>query len=792
MKKFTAIFAKRRKIFAIILTIGLIAGLTIPALANNSVNASLIREWNGSGYNQLGIGVKYDSQGNEEDLGNGFMSIPKADDGSGQNWTIVADESVLPGTIIIVYVQIQGNNYVAYEIEYGGAGWFEFVQADSIGRGFRFLVVAPDIDPDPTPEFYIAKEVTNYDGDPVAFTFKLTFDDGDVATVEVFSDSSEKITLPEGFTGSVTVSEIKGADDDWIYDEAGYTLNFDKGVFTGGVDTDDDGNIVVSFENDYDPYVPPCGSLTIKKIWKLNDGEADDSFEAVFDIVSEKNDYTDTITINGNGKAPPITGLPYGDYTITETKIVGFSTKVDVNDRPGRTTTVTIGPDQEDVTVVYINKENPPPSDPDKGMAIIYKVKSTEEAVEEGEFAFDLYTVNNEGNLSDEPIDRFYTDEFGAVIATDLELGEYVFVEVGKEKWALDNYIDGVFFSIVMGEGRYETNYMFDNENHGDFPTVVNKPIPDPEVGNLTISKVWVLNNGEEADERFEAQFIIECEDPEYSDTITIFGNGEYPLDGLPYGEYTITETEIDGYSTKVGDEDGRTVTVFIGPDNVDVTVVYTNTADTVFSLVVNKTFSGVTALPANFRIDVTADLEDFDTITLAIGDDYYDADTFTTSGVHRWIITGLAPDVVYTATERNYTFTTLTWSGTASGSVELTEEANMGVITLRNSYGTNPPPPVDPPPVDPPPVTPPPPPPPVVTVIEEPEVPQTNVPEEEPVVEIEEAVEIIEPDVPLANLPQTGLSMLYQVLLFAGAALVGLGVAAGFRSRKRVKNDRA
>ena len=55
---------------------------------------------------------------------------------------------------------------------------------------------------------------------------------------------------------------------------------------------------------------------------------------------------------------------------------------------------------------------------------------------------------------------------------------------------------------------------------------------------------------------------------------------------------------------------------------------------------------------------------------------------------------------------------------------------------------------------------------------------------------EIDEPVPIADTDVPLGELPHSGISLIYQVLLLTGVILVGTGVIAGYIIRKRSKSS--
>ena len=190
------------------------------------------------------------------------------------------------------------------------------------------------------------------------------------------------------------------------------------------------------------------------------------------------------------------------------------------------------------------------------GEASILKAKLVEEEENEngfvyageGEFSFNLFKYNDETEDFDILIGTYSTDESGKITVDGLYDGRYVFIEVADENWILDNYKNGVFFTLDEENG---TVYNFDELDNGDFPTVNNKPY-EPPVPQFIIRKA--TNNGYSGTFRFAYEFAW-AEDYEGTNTeepiiVSFIGPASYTV-SLPV-DFTgvVTVSEINDYAS--------------------------------------------------------------------------------------------------------------------------------------------------------------------------------------------------------------------------------------------------
>ena len=252
-----------KKVLAIVIAVAMVIAVAIPAMAaDNGVN--LIDQFNGEKYNQS-FSRYINSQGNNEQLAVGIVAIPKDDAGHGHTWTIVADETAEPGTVLTIAVQTQGNNYIAYVLQIDGPGEFQFSHDESLGRGFAFTVDYIVPEPPVTPE--------REDG---SLTITKAFD-GDIKEAPEGWDATFEVSdSDEGLVASVKYSEFNNGTShvidglplgDYTVSETGGEIEGYKQDVTvtgsGMITADDDASLTVtnSYTED-EPSEPPTGGRT--------------------------------------------------------------------------------------------------------------------------------------------------------------------------------------------------------------------------------------------------------------------------------------------------------------------------------------------------------------------------------------------------------------------------------------------------------------------------------------------------------------------------------------------------
>ena len=102
--------------------------------------------------------------------------------------------------------------------------------------------------------------------------------------------------------------------------------------------------------------------------------------------------------------------------------------------------------------------------------------------------------------------------------------------------------------------------------------------VPDDDSMSLTISKTWEPRDSEQNISGWKAVFQIEGPG-DFDEEVVITGNGFATITGLAPGEYSVTETPIEGFSTTVSvngvaAEGAYTVTVNLSADNAAVAFV--------------------------------------------------------------------------------------------------------------------------------------------------------------------------------------------------------------------------
>ena len=189
------------------------------------------------GYNQLGKKYTYvNAQGNGkvEWLATGVKTVTKDSDGHGHLWTVIADENAVPGTIITIYIQTDGNHYIAYTLEINGPGEFKFPHDISLGRGYCYLV--SQTPPEPEDPGLFVKIVKEVEGKVGTFTFEFSVGSDIIVTTNADgngSEESDEYPLDELWNnGEFTIEELGNAPDGWTYSDAAYTFKLSNGTVT--------------------------------------------------------------------------------------------------------------------------------------------------------------------------------------------------------------------------------------------------------------------------------------------------------------------------------------------------------------------------------------------------------------------------------------------------------------------------------------------------------------------------------------------------------------------------------
>jgi len=137
--------------------------------------------------------------------------------------------------------------------------------------------------------------------------------------------------------------------------------------------------------------------------------------------------------------------------------------------------------------------------------------------------------------------------------------------------------------------------------------------------------------------------------------TLTRAGSNDVFTGEMVY-EWVVSPEDVSEF---LDEENGQTVITnwaSIGNSGASARVIIGETyAEDLYPMIIDKIITPGVNIPSGFYIEVTASLEDFESITLTVGDDYYDSDySDPGAGKHRWMITGLRAGI-YTATEYNY-----------------------------------------------------------------------------------------------------------------------------------------
>ncbi len=457
------------------------------------------------------------------------------------------------------------------------------------------------------------------------FSFTIT---GEGVTKNVTVEPGKTVEVKDLVPGTYTITET-GAEVE------GYTL-----TVTGIDDPVTVAADQVTEVNVTNTYTQKPGSL---KIVKSVEGGGEEAANKTFTFtVTGPDEFSKTVTITGNGYAE-LENLVPGDYTVTEDKtsaqISGYTLTVD-----GEGKATVSAEDVANVTIVntYTQKLG--------SLKIVKSVVGGGEEAANKTFTFTVTGTNYSKTVT--------ITGNGYAELENLVPGEYTVTE-NKTSAQINGYT-----LAVTGEGK-ATVSAEDVAN----VTIVNTYTQKP--GSLKIVKSVVGGGDEAANKTFT--FTVTGPD-EFSNTVTITGNGYAELENLVPGEYTVTEqnADIDGYTLEVtGNGETKTVTA----DQVaefDITNTYTQKPG---SLRIVKTLSG--------EVDAASDKTFTFTVT---GPDGYN-ETVTVTGAGTVTLDNLVPGD-YTVTEdkasAQITGYTLAVTGEGKATVSAEEVAN---VTIVNTY---------------------------------------------------------------------------------------------------------
>ena len=279
--------------------------------------------------------------------------------------------------------------------------------------------------------------------------------------------------------------------------------------------------------------VPKNGNLEIVK--KDNHGKVKDN--ATFHITGPGGTWDRTT----NGGKIVLNDIAIGTYTITETQAPENMNNEPVN----RTVNVEVKP-SETITYTRVNNYQ-------RGSASLTKYDSINRGDTQGDATlagaeFELRAANEikEGETTiyaaNDLVARVVTDENGETPKVeDLPIGNYYYVET---KASEGFYINTTRIPVSI---TYDGQYVpVSAEKHNEVPE-------EPEYNSLTIIKKMsaTSNTPEKYLEGCEFTATLKS-DPSYKIRSVYAGNGEYKIQNLPYGLYTIEETIVNPYTLKM------------------------------------------------------------------------------------------------------------------------------------------------------------------------------------------------------------------------------------------------
>ncbi len=419
---------------------------------------------------------------------------------------------------------------------------------------------APE-EPDSLGSLTIEKVLTG-DPEPAGtnnFIFQITHPDESITNETI--DGAGTITLDELTLGTYLIEEVE-ADM-----PANFSLTSDNNLSVTLSEQNLDDS--VSFTNDYDAPTEepdPLGSLTIEKVL-TGDPEPAGTNNFTFQITHPDESITNE-TIDGAGTIT-LDELALGTYLIEEVESempANFSLVSDNN------LVVTLSEQNLEDSVAFTNDYDEPqePEEPEGSLIIEKEIFSEFYPDATNTFTFSIEGLEYSSTRT--------IDGEGEVTISGLAPGSYTVTETGMPEGF-------TAVAIVSGETLLEADSMtVDVVDDGTTRVIVRNVYNEPEEpeepeGSLTIEKV-LTGDPEPAGTN---NFVFSITGTEFSDTVTIDGEGEETLSGLVPGNYTVTETSMPtnfSFVSIMANDDVITASQSVEitvVDNGERTVVFTN-----------------------------------------------------------------------------------------------------------------------------------------------------------------------------------------------------------------------
>jgi LPXTG-motif cell wall-anchored protein len=427
-----------------------------------------------------------------------------------------------------------------------------------------------EIIPPPPPEkadVRVEKSIDDMEDEESLAGFKFVLQQNDETKYGPVTTNSSGYALFEDVEpGTYDVVELLTNDQKEIYTP-------EKDV-TVTVEEDEEGLVRIGFENSKVPEDEELGSLIVhKRIMKENGSIVGALDGGKFTVrLTGPNDYDEEKTINGpdeNGEHVVFDDLPFGTYTLSETKIdhegktygdpifatSGNKNYTVLNDFDGLVykDTVTIeieSTGQEVIWLINVLEEAPPPP-PELGEIEISKALVDEEGEEITDdntnftFKIEIKVANDDEGFDWVVIDESPISLKGGEFEklTDLPLGEYRITEINiPDGYMLHEDTDNPQTTTLETDGDVD-EVMFTNVREDDTP-------PPPELGEIEVTKVVQnrFGNGISSSTRFyfELQMFNDDEEWEVKEEKSILGNGTVTFDDLKDGLYRVREVRIN------------------------------------------------------------------------------------------------------------------------------------------------------------------------------------------------------------------------------------------------------
>ena len=340
--------------------------------------------------------------------------------------------------------------------------------------------------------------------------------------------------------GEYTITELNVPE--------GFTAALDKSAFTIGPDAT---SVKVIATN-----TKQHGTLTVDKVVTgPNVTDADKAFNYSFQIIGPAPATTQWMVSASDG-ADGTLNLPYGSYTISEVNIPdGFSASLDK-------TSFSIGSGQTQVKVIATNTKL-------DGKLIVTKALAGLNLTEADRArSYDFKVVGPAPALTEW---SFSASDSADGSIDSLPYGSYTIEEINVPD-GFSASLDKTSFTIGGGDANIVTVNATNTKLHG----------------TLTVDKVVDGPNVTEADRAFSYSFKVIGPAPATTQWVVSASHNSDGTLNLPYGDYTIAETNVPGDFIAALDKTSFT----IGPDSVNIKVTATNTKKS-GKLTVNKTVLG-------------------------------------------------------------------------------------------------------------------------------------------------------------------------------------------------------